>query len=184
MELWGTCICHRDDFERIEGYDDVLQGWGAEDRDLYTRLELIGARSRPFNGDLLRSIPHETADRVEHYDVKDPRLNGTANFVYCRAKLDLMLLKRGSLRRETRVELYNKLYQATLTACGSGQPLEISITAYREETLSGGPLEARLVYRLPHLQGDSQALSSHRDAETSLNHLERSGSANDFTSDR
>jgi glycosyltransferase involved in cell wall biosynthesis len=155
VELWGNCICHRDDFTRVEGYDDVLQGWGAEDRDFYTRLELAGVQPRPFPGDLLRSIPHEASARVEHYDVKDQWLNCTANRIYCRAKLDLMQLKLGNLRRESRIELYNKVYRATLAAHESGQPLEISIPLYREPTRSCGPLEARLIYRLPHPRGDS-----------------------------
>src|SRR5438552_12695799 len=70
-ELWGFCICHRDDFQRVEGYDDVLQGWGEEDRDFYTRLKMIGARVRTFPGELLTPLPHEPAARVQHYDQKN-----------------------------------------------------------------------------------------------------------------
>ena len=71
-DLWGFCICRRDDFHRIEGYDDVLQGWGKDDGDLYTRLQMVGVRPALFPGDLTSTIPH--------------------NHVYCRAKWDLMKL--------------------------------------------------------------------------------------------
>jgi glycosyltransferase involved in cell wall biosynthesis len=154
MELMGTCIVHRDDFRRIEGYDDVLQGWGAEDGDFYARLKLIGTRLRNFPGDLLTPLPHDPAARVQFYEEKNQWLNCAANRVYCRAKFDLMLIKQGNLPHQMRATLYNKLYSATLEAHADGQPLEIGIPLYEMDTKGCGPLEARLFYRLPHPRGN------------------------------
>jgi glycosyltransferase involved in cell wall biosynthesis len=152
-ELWGTCICHRDDFRRIEGYDDVLQGWGAEDGDFYARLKMIGTRLRTFAAELLTPLPHDPEARVQHYEVKDHWLNCAANRVYCRAKFDLMLIKQGNLPLQARTKLYDRLYRATLEAQADGEPLEFGIPLYEIDTLGCGPLEARIVYRLPKPRG-------------------------------
>ena len=140
----------------IEGYDDVLQGWGEEDRDLYTRLRMIGTRLRTFPGALVGSLPHEAAARVAHYAEKNQWLNRAANRIYCRAKFDLMLVQQGNLPRQIRAKLYDKLHTATLEAHADGEPLEIGIPLYEEDTQCCGPLEARLVYRLPRPRGNSQ----------------------------
>jgi hypothetical protein len=152
-ELWGTCVVQRDDFRRIEGYDEVLQGWGAEDGDLYARLKMIGTRLRTFPGELLTPVPHDESARVQYYEVKDYWLNCAANRVYCRAKLDLMIIKQGNLPQQMRAKLYDRLYHATLEAHADGEPLEIGIPLYEFDTQGCGPLEARLYYRLPRPRG-------------------------------
>ncbi len=158
-ELWGTCVVHRDDFRRIEGYDEVLQGWGAEDGDLYARLKMIGCRLRTFPGELLAAVPHDESARVQYYEVKNYWLNCAANRVYCRAKYDLMLLKQGNLPHQMRAKLYDKLYHATLEAHADGEPLEIGIPLYEFDTEVCGPLEARLHYRLPHPRSNPPSVS-------------------------
>jgi hypothetical protein len=155
-DLWGQCICHRDHFQRIEGYDEVLQGWGGDDGDFYRRLEMAGARYRTFPSELLYFLPHSNASRVEHYDLKDQWLNATANRIYCHIKWDLMKLKQRNLPLETRAGMYEKLRHQILAAHADGEPLEMSIPVYREDTWCCGPLDARIVYRLPQPRGDSK----------------------------
>jgi glycosyltransferase involved in cell wall biosynthesis len=154
-ELWGTCICQREHFDRIEGYDDVLQGWGAEDSDFYMRLRMAGVRSSSIPGGLLRTVPHDDALRVAHHDVQDAWLNATANRVYCRAKWDLMRQSGRNLPRSLRQRLYEQFYKAVIDAHAKGKPIELGIPLYRENTWSCGPLEARLVYRLPQPRGNT-----------------------------
>jgi len=44
--LYGTFIALRADLERVGGYDEVYQGWGDEDVDLYRALEFVGLSPR------------------------------------------------------------------------------------------------------------------------------------------
>ena len=41
--LRGSCVVRREDFEEIEGYDELLTGYEGEDLDLYMRLRNAGA---------------------------------------------------------------------------------------------------------------------------------------------
>jgi len=56
--LAGSCICSRLDFEQIGGYDDIFQGWGWEDIDLYLRLKHKGLRHQALPGDFIAEIEH------------------------------------------------------------------------------------------------------------------------------
>jgi glycosyltransferase involved in cell wall biosynthesis len=40
--LRGSCIVRRSDFVRVGGYDELIDGYGGEDLELYSRLRLIG----------------------------------------------------------------------------------------------------------------------------------------------
>jgi predicted glycosyltransferase involved in capsule biosynthesis len=70
IETWGTSICARDDFERVGGYDEVLQGWGKDDDDFYGRLVLAGVSYATFPGELISAISHDDSERVASYDVR------------------------------------------------------------------------------------------------------------------
>jgi glycosyltransferase involved in cell wall biosynthesis len=152
IESWGTCIAHRDDFNRIEGYDDVLQGWGTDDVDFYTRLRLTGVRQKTFPGQLLRPLNHDEQARVEHYEIKDQWLSASANRIYCRVKWDLIRMRQKNIPRDERQKLYDTLRRGALQANATGEPLEIKILVYQDQTFSCGRLEASLHYRLPEPQ--------------------------------
>jgi len=71
LGLCGTFICARADFERIGGYDEVYQGWGDEDKDVYQSLEFAGVRPRTFPVSQVQHLPHDDQARVRFYDQKD-----------------------------------------------------------------------------------------------------------------
>lgn len=154
IETWGTSISARADFERVGGYDEVLQGWGKDDDDYYARLVLAGVRHAAFPGELLRPISHDDAQRVESYELKDRWLSESINHVYCRAKHDLELLRREPLALELRRKLYDEVRAAVLRGREAEGPLEIRIPFLQQETRACGPLEARLSYTLPLPRGD------------------------------
>lgn len=156
IQTWGTSICTTNDFKRVGGYDEVIQGWGKEDEDFYARLSLAGLRDSSFPGEVLTTLGHPDEERVAHYDVKDRWLNESINHVYCRAKIDLMLLQRQQLDVDTRRQLYDHVLGAVTKAHESGQPVTISLPLVTQETRACGPLETRLVYSLPHPRGNGR----------------------------
>jgi len=56
--LWGTVICTRQDFDKVDGYDEVFQGWGAEDDEFYGRLNWLGLKLKGFPASLLEQLTH------------------------------------------------------------------------------------------------------------------------------
>jgi len=114
--LTGSCICPRRDFEQIGGYDDMFQGWGREDIDLYIRLKNKGLRRQTLAGDLIAEIEHSDVARTEHQEIKHQETNRLINRLYGRAKLDLEFLHDNSMDRMHRQHLYNRSRQAVAEA--------------------------------------------------------------------
>jgi glycosyltransferase involved in cell wall biosynthesis len=62
----GSCLVRRADFAAVEGYDEVVDGYGAEDQDFYFRLTLAGLEEETFDFSLIaRIIHHDNAARVQ-----------------------------------------------------------------------------------------------------------------------
>lgn len=144
----GTCIVHRDDFNTVEGYDAVLQGWGMEDKDFYFRLRLAGVEMKSFPGDLITMIPHGAAMRTAHYDGKSTYMNSTLNLVYCRAKWDLMRLQHKRLDEPARTALYRNISGLVGDAQKRQTSVQLRLPVDAAETLTGASLRVSLVYDL------------------------------------
>jgi hypothetical protein len=155
-ETWGTCICSKSDFDLIGGYDDVLQNWGKEDEDFYSRLVLAGVIYAAFPGELIGVITHDDSERVAHFELKDRWFSESINHVYCRAKIDLMLLQHQPLSLDARQRLYAQVRSAVMAARDSAKPMNIGLTFLTQDTRSCGPLECKLLYTLPQPQGDGR----------------------------
>ena len=154
LETFGTCICATADLVRVGGYDEVIQGWGNEDQDLYARLLLAGVDYDTFPNDTLRANNHADNQRVAHYEVKDRWVSESINHVYCQAKIDLMLLQRKPLGLAMRKRIYAEVHTAMMKARDSGKPMAIALPFMKQDTRACGPLEAKLVYTLPRPRGD------------------------------
>jgi glycosyltransferase involved in cell wall biosynthesis len=63
-ETHGVILCRRDDFLRVEGYDELYRGWGGEDEDLYQRLVVAGVSECEFPAELIRAISHGDEERA------------------------------------------------------------------------------------------------------------------------
>ena len=126
---WGTAVCTAEDFEDIGGYDEVIEGWGKEDEDLYARLVMAGVRCLSFPGELVHAVTHSDTERVAHYDLKNHWLNASINHVYCRAKIDLMLLQQGPLSLDVRKRLHTQIHAAVKAAHNSGKPVTLGSPA-------------------------------------------------------
>ncbi len=61
----GSCLVRKADYAAIEGYDEVVDGYGAEDQDFYFRLTLIGLKEQALDfGLIAKIVHHDNAARV------------------------------------------------------------------------------------------------------------------------
>jgi len=121
-DMWGTHICHRDDFFRAGGYDEVLQGWGGEDDDLYYRFASLGLKQGFFSGTALEAIRHGDEDRTRHHAVKDKWSNQRINTLYLQLKYDIaQQLKVIELSAETRQTLYTEVRRSVGADIAAGR---------------------------------------------------------------
>jgi glycosyltransferase involved in cell wall biosynthesis len=138
-DLAGTKIVARDDFINVGGYDEVFEGWGAEDTDLADRLSWIGRRPTAFPPRLLTSIPHDDALRGRFHENATPHVR--INTLYRNAKMDL--LRQGvRLDEAGRRRLYADLGAVAWTADGLGSAQIV----FRDQTFGDRVLITSLRY--------------------------------------
>jgi glycosyltransferase involved in cell wall biosynthesis len=68
----GLLVAHRRSFERVNGYNGRLQGWGWEDQDMIARLTLEEGLFRIHSGHV-RHISHGDDARMRHYPAAKDR---------------------------------------------------------------------------------------------------------------
>lgn len=129
-ETSGSFICHRDDFAAAHGYDDVLEGYGGEDIDLYFRLERQGTTRGSFPAALLQPLSHDDRLRSRHHEVVNLELNRLINATYNHIKYDLMRETDGRLpTEEVRRTVYAEVRRALLEPRrGSEGPASIVVS--------------------------------------------------------
>jgi hypothetical protein len=69
--------------------------------------------------------------------------------VYCRAKIDLMLLRQAPLSLEARQQPHAEVHNWVKAGHGRGEPVTVALALPTQQTPLCGPLTAKLVYRLP-----------------------------------
>lgn len=69
--LSGSCIIRRQDFVAIDGYDDLLSGYGGEDLDIYMRLKNLGARRIELDASEIREVIEQSQDDRTRYRESD-----------------------------------------------------------------------------------------------------------------
>jgi len=119
----GTVVCRPADFTAIGGYDEVIEGYGTEDRDLYLRLLAHGRRSEQLPGDIVRALSHDRAASVRYYELKDHTLSQRINATYVQIKQDLARqFGAHFLGVDTRRTIYAEVGRAFRQAAASGRP--------------------------------------------------------------
>lgn len=152
-EKWGTYLCSRASFAQTGGYDEVIEGWGGEDDDMYRRLETQGCRLAGFPGHLLDSIPHDDEMRTRHYAIHDKWINQRINILYIQIKYDIARQTgMASLTPEVRQTLYEEVKRSLLQDIARGSEashFEVTLADGGELPLaSGWGLRRRLVFDL------------------------------------
>jgi len=140
-ELAGTCVVAKSDLAAIGGYDEVFEGWGGEDIDMFKRLEDSGRQARSFPATLLSFAAHGDEARGLYHAVRDPRVNVVINSLYRRVKNDMRALDVDP-PEETRRAIYAQIRQGFLSPVGL-MNLEVAF----QRNVHGRALTTTLRYR-------------------------------------
>lgn len=76
----GCCMIWRKDFEKIRGYNEIIQSWGTEDYDLYRRLEGLGLKRNYFDKKSFENIKHHDRIRNEYHGRKNIHESNEENY--------------------------------------------------------------------------------------------------------
>jgi glycosyltransferase involved in cell wall biosynthesis len=63
LNLFGTVICGKTSFDKVGGYDEAYLGWGGEDKDFYTALDMQKVEWDTFPNTYLTAIRPPDAER-------------------------------------------------------------------------------------------------------------------------
>lgn len=110
LDASGTVVCRKADFMVLGGYDEVIEGWGGEDDDLYSRLQFLGRQSAAFPAELIGAISHDDSQRTAYYAVADRWRSQRINSFYLHVKFDLMRqLGVAAMNLEMRRHIYQEI---------------------------------------------------------------------------
>lgn len=133
IEVSGCCAVAAADFAAVEGYDEVFEGWGREDRDFYLRLRLAGRKHEHFPLEWLDPIVHGDDERDIPAGMAGRRQNLAVNACYGDAKLKLSLFRggKGNLELAERRQIMATARRAVAQWFESGakQPLAVNFPA-------------------------------------------------------
>jgi glycosyltransferase involved in cell wall biosynthesis len=93
----GSCVVRREDYIAIDRYDEVMQGYGGEDQDLYFRLELSGVKAQRMDFDMLAEI-------IQHHDRERVRFGVYATVLRHQQANDVYYLVKHSLMRHVGID--------------------------------------------------------------------------------
>jgi glycosyltransferase involved in cell wall biosynthesis len=146
--LFGSCVMRRDDYRAAGRYDEVMQGYGADDQDMYFRLQLLGRDPMRMEPDLVaRAIEHDTASRIKFGRLPTMLHHQRLNSAYMIVKSTLLrMLGVNGLTEEQRRAIY-RLVGEVVSDANLKPDSPIHFTMELPPDPSGIPLPAWLVKR-------------------------------------
>jgi hypothetical protein len=146
-ELSGTVLVLWKDFRRVGGFDEVFEGWGADDLEFFSRLREQELKEETFPTEWLTPLPHSDELRTQHSQIKDKNLSWTINSLYSQIKLDLSRVLDREVTLPERQYLYAQVKDWILrVAEGKSKAAEMKV-AIRKHQLATGEVEGFLYYR-------------------------------------
>lgn len=127
LDNFGTFACHRSDFDKAGGYDEILRGWGMEDNDLYCRLRASGCEQQLFPGEFLDAIPHGHEARTQFSPYKNRWVSHIISSLYLQMKYDLDKLLPEKPGKEMHQKLYEHARQNVLRIISQGENADMRI---------------------------------------------------------
>lgn len=123
---WGTCVLHRKLFESVGGYDELLDGYGGEDNELYSRLQFVGCQPEAIAQHVLIPIRHSDAERVAYFENQKLDRYVRRNHYYRMIKKDWMKLSGKMPDAKISGSLWNAV-EAAIDSAAKGQPMPLQI---------------------------------------------------------
>jgi hypothetical protein len=110
---YGSFVVARDDFLRINGFDEVFSGWGCEDDDIFYRLDMSGLREQELPNSLIAEIATTEAARLLYSPIKTRSFQHALNRIYLSSKMQLYPFYRteGDLPLKLRRRLYSAIQE-------------------------------------------------------------------------
>jgi glycosyltransferase involved in cell wall biosynthesis len=91
--LFGSCLMRREDYRAVGRYDEVLQGYGADDQEMYFRLQLSGLAPIAMDFNLIaRVIDHDNVARIKYGRLPSMLHHQRINSAYLVVKTTLLRL--------------------------------------------------------------------------------------------
>lgn len=161
-ELAGSVLLPRAAFTAIQGYDEVLEGWGGEDRDLYHRLHRLGLRRLELPAHLLDTIQHGVELRTRFHRIQNRMSAWMVNRMYLEAKHGMHALTGEEPPVEVRRRIYGEIEAEVLAARAAGRPASYSLSEGWRAFISDHQVERILTVRVraqanPHRARGPQA---------------------------
>jgi hypothetical protein len=95
--LYGSCVVPRDGWMAIQGYDEVIEGAGGNDKDFYFRLSLAGYKRSTLPGNSVeRVLANTEQQRTAHYKERNRLLSVLLNSCYRQIKNQILVLSRST----------------------------------------------------------------------------------------
>jgi glycosyltransferase involved in cell wall biosynthesis len=128
MDNFGTFACHRDDFAKTGGYDELLRGWGMEDNDMYYRLRATGCQQHFFPSHFLDPISHSDEQRTQFSPYKNRWVSHMIGSLYVQMKYDMESLQPELATKETHEKLYEHARQNVLRIINQGPNADMTVS--------------------------------------------------------
>jgi glycosyltransferase involved in cell wall biosynthesis len=109
----GTVLVSKENFLKVEGYDEIFSGYGGEDHDFYEKLHHLGCKKIEFPKFFIKSLDHSDAERLEHYSIKNKVAQSIINRTYRTFKRNLLsrMHHKFELPLNTRKKIWNEVNQ-------------------------------------------------------------------------
>lgn len=76
---WGLHTITYDNWKKLNGHQEFITGWGAEDDDFRMRSQLMGLKIKILPSHFVYNIPHSERDRIVNRPIKDFRESANLN---------------------------------------------------------------------------------------------------------
>jgi len=124
----GGCVVERALFNLVGGYDEVLEGYGGEDLDLYTRLRFLRARHVVLPREYIASVIEQDQEAREKYRGPNLRKQFLRGMTYQLAKDGVMrMTDKAKLNEEFRRNLYGAVDRQLDSVFAGEKDLELRL---------------------------------------------------------
>lgn len=153
----GTCVVPKRHFDRIEGYDDLIHGYGGDDLDLYFRLSRIPLKALLLDPSYIaRILRHSAKSRTAHYN-RSRAESVAINFAYLQMKFAaLRFYGTVTMRRAIRERIYRTVRERLTAMPATGLKRATFSLVLQDEValpqLDGWNVSRRLTLRMERAQ--------------------------------